>query len=236
MTLDAQALVPAVTVLLGAALIWANLWRALQVVSPSAMRVEIDDGTSEVPVPGWLEPTHEGLAALGFAPVGTLLEHRRLGPERTTWAYVNPTQHTFAFVSDSPLVRARRSLLTPPEPRLEREGPAARLSYVTTSGRGRFLLSSNFRRPGASIPGVHLCAGLPGAPPDRLFRAHVRRIVELGTPLGDFTLEGALGHLTDWHLTVGRAELRRQHGVGLLWTLGGLGMVAGPLVGRLWSP
>ncbi|MDX2013962.1 MAG: hypothetical protein SFW67_27440 [Myxococcaceae bacterium] len=235
-TLDAAQVVPLVTMGLGAVLIWANLWRALIVVSPRALRFEIDDGTSDVPVAGWLEPTHESLRALGFEAVGTFLESRVVGPARTTWAYVSASQHLFAFVSDSPLVRARRSLLTPPEPRLDREGPAARVTFVTTAGRGRYLVSSNFRRPGASLPRVHLCAGLPGASPDRLVRAHLRRVAELGEPTGDFSLEGAFALWTDWHLTVGRAELRRQHGVGLLWTLGGLGMVAGPVIGKLWSP
>jgi hypothetical protein len=234
--LDSAALVPLATLAIGVVLVWANLWRALVFVWPGAISFEIDDGTPEVPVPGWLEPTHEALLALGFAPVGTFLEHRRLGPGRTTWAYVNPAQQLFSFVSDSTLVRARRSLVTPPAPRLEREGPAARVTFVSTTGPGHYLVSSNFRRPGASEPGVHLCAGLPGVGADRLFRAHQRRVGELGAPAGDFSLEGALALWQDWHQTVGRAELRRQHGVGLLWTLGGLGMVAGPLVGRLWSP
>ncbi|MCU0697794.1 MAG: hypothetical protein MUC96_14810 [Myxococcaceae bacterium] len=235
-TLDAAQVVPLVTMGLGAGLVWANLWRALVVLWPRAIHLEIDDGTSDVPVAGWLEPTHDALRALGFSPVGTFFETRRAGPSRTTWAYVNAGQHLFAFVSDSPLVRARRSLLTPPEPRLEREGPAARLTFVTTAGPGRYLVSSNFRRPGASVPQVHLCAGLPGANPERLVRAHLRRVGELGAPTGDFSLDGAFALWTDWHLTVGRTELQRQHGVGLLWTLGGLGMVAGPLIGRLWSP
>jgi hypothetical protein len=234
--LDPAALVPLLTMTLGAALVWANLWRALVFVTPSATRLEVDDGTNEVPVPGWLEPTHEALGGLGFAPVGTLLESRLLGPARSTWVYVCPEHGTFAFVSDSSLVRPRRSRLTPPEPALEREGPAARLTFLTTAGPGRFLLSSNFRRPGAAVPRVHLCAGLPNAPPDRLFRAHARRVAELGAPTGDLSLDGALAHLTDWHRTVGRAELRRLHGVGLLWTLGGLGMVAFHLMSRRWSP
>lgn len=232
MALDGQSLFHLATVLVGAGLVWANLWRALIFVTPSSTTLEIEDGSPDAPVPGWLEETHTALRGLGFAPVGSWLELRRLGPTRTSWGYVNAAQHTFVIASDAPLVRVRRSPLTPPEPRLEREGPAARVTFITVSAASGFLLSSNFRRPGATIPHRHLCAGLPNASVDRLFRAHLRRIEELGVPAGTFSLEGLLTHLRDWHTSVGRAELQRQHAVGLLWTLGGLGMVAGPLVGR----
>lgn len=232
MALDGQSLFHLAIVVAGAVLVWANLWRALIFVTPSSITLEIDDGSPDAPVPGWLEETHTVLRGLGFAPVGSWLELRRVGPTRTSWGYVNEAQRTFATVSDSPLVRVRRSLLTPPEPRLERDGPAARVTFVTVSAASGFLLSSNFRRPGATIPHRHLCAGLPNATADRLFRAHLRRVEELGVAAGTFSLEGLLSHLRDWHASVGRAELQRQHAVGLLWTLGGLGMVAGPLVGR----
>ncbi|MDP3236407.1 MAG: hypothetical protein Q8N26_26690 [Myxococcales bacterium] len=232
MALDGQSLFHLAIVVAGAVLVWANLWRTLIFVTPSATTLEIEDGSPDAPVPGWLEETHTTLRGLGFAPVGSWLELRRLGPARTSWGYVNETQRVFAIVSDSPLVRVKRTPLTPPEPRLERDGPAARVTFVTVSAASGFLLSSNFRRPGATLPHRHLCAGLPNASAERLFRAHLRRVEELGLPAGTFTLEGLLAHLRDWHASVGRAELQRQHAVGLLWTLGGLGMVAGPLVGR----
>ena len=232
MALDGQSLFHLAIVVAGAVLVWANLWRTLIFVTPSATTLEIEDGSPDAPVPGWLEETHTTLRGLGFAPVGSWLELRRLGPARTSWGYVNEAQRVFAIVADSPLVRVRRTPLTPPEPRLERDGPAARVTFVTVSAASGFLLSSNFRRPGATIPHRHLCAGLPNASAERLFRAHLRRVEELGVPAGTFTLEGLLTHLRDWNASVGRAELQRQHAVGLLWTLGGLGMVAGPLVGR----
>lgn len=234
MELDGQTLLRLGTSIAGAGLVWANFWRAVLFATPGATTLEIDDGTPDAPVPSWLEQTHELLKGLGFAPVGTWVELRRFGPTRTCWGYVNPAQHTFAVVADSPLVRVAPPWV-PPEPRLEREGPAARVTFVTVSASGGFLLSSNFRRPGDSIPSKHLCAGLPGATADRLFRAHVRRVPELGDSAGTFTLEGLLSHLREWNASVGRSELKRQHAVGLLWTLGGLGMVAGPLVGRFWS-
>jgi hypothetical protein len=232
MALDGQSLLSVAIALTGAALVWANLWRALIFLMPSAITLEIEDGSPDAPVPGWLENTHSTLCGLGFAPVGSWLERRRLGPTRTSWGYVNESQRTFAIASDAPLVRVRRSALTPPEPRLEREGPSTRVTFLTVTTTSGFLLSSNFRRPGATIPSRHLCAGLPNAPPERLYRAHLRRVEELGQPAGTFTLEGLLSHLRGWHLSVGRPELRRQHAVGMLWTLGGLGMVIGPLVGR----
>lgn len=235
MALDGQSLLQLATVTIGLGLVWANLWRALVFLTPSATTFEIEDGSPDAPVPGWLEETHGALLGLGFAPVGSWLERRRAGPTRTAWGYVNEAHRTFALVADSPLVRRGGSPLTPPEPRLEREGPAARVTFFTVSASNGFLLSSNFRRPGATVPARHLCAGLPNAAPERLFRAHLRRVAELGVSAGTFSLDGLLAHLRDWNATVGRAELQRQHGVGLLWTLGGLGMVASPLVGRFWG-
>jgi hypothetical protein len=235
MEFDVQSLFQASTLAGGATLVWANLWRSLVFVSPSATRFEVEDGSPDAPIPGWLEPAHEGLTALGFSLAGSWIEQRRLGPTRTCWGYLNEAQRCFAIAADVPLVRTHQRLWTPPEPKSEREGPAARITFLTVSASGGFLLSSNFRRPGATIAGRHLCAGLPGAAADRLFRAHLRRIAELGVAAGTFTLDGLMSHLRDWHSTVGRAELQRQHGVGLLWTVGGLGMVAAPVIGRLWG-
>ena len=186
MALDGQSLFHLAIVVAGAVLVWANLWRTLIFVTPSATTLEIEDGSPDAPVPGWLEETHTTLRGLGFAPVGSWLELRRLGPARTSWGYVNEAQRVFAIVADSPLVRVRRTPLTPPEPRLERDGPAARVTFVTVSAASGFLLSSNFRRPGATIPHRHLCAGLPNASAERLFRAHLRRVEELGVPAGTF--------------------------------------------------
>lgn len=230
---DGQSVLQLLFVLAGAVSLWANLWRALVFLTPRAVIIEIEDGTPDAPVPGWLESTAELLRSLGFVPLGTFSERHRLGPTRTSWAFHHAEHRTFALVADSPLVR-RASVLVPPEPRLEREGPAARVTLFTAAPTG-FLLSSNFRRPGADVPGRHLAGGLPGATPDRLFRAHLRRIPEIGPGRDGATLDALLALVHEWHHGVGRSELRRQHAVGLLWTVGGLGMVAGPLVGRLWG-
>lgn len=230
MEFDAQRALTAGIALAGLVLLWANGWRALICWRPGSARFEVEDGTPDVPIPGWLEPTHEALRALEFVPVGSFIEARRFGPTRTAWAYVHPKERTFAVVADSPLVR-HHGLLTPPEPRIEREGPSARVTYVSTDGT-HHLLSSNFRRPGTSTPGQQ-CAGLPGAAVDRLFRAHQRRIAELGQPTSNLTLEALLLILGRWRDGPGAPELRRQHAVGLLWTLGGLGMVIASVVGLI---
>lgn len=234
MSADGQSVLQLLFVLAGAVSIWANLWRALLFLTPRAVAVDVEDGTPDAPVPGWLEPTAELLRGLGFVSLGTFTERFRLGPTRTSWAFVHPEHRTWALVADSPLVRRGVSPLVPPEPRIDREGPAARVTFFTTSGSA-FLLSSNFRRPGADVAGRHLAGGLPGAMADRLFRAHLRRIPEIGAGRAGASLDELLALVRDWHHGVGRAELRRQHAVGLLWTVGGLGMVAGPLVGRLWG-
>lgn len=233
MELDGQSLFRVVTVIAGVVFLWANLWRAGLFLTPRSPRLEVEDGSADVPVPGWLEATHERLLSLGFRPLGSFIERRVFGPTRTSWSYANDAEATYAIVDDSPLVR-RASALTPPEPKSERDGPAARLTYVTTSG-GRFVLSSNFRRPGVSLPGAQLCAGLPGAEPDRLFRAHQRRVAEIGGGEAPLSLDTLLERLRQWRAGEGASEVRRQHAVGLLWTLGGLGMVTGSVISLIGS-
>lgn len=235
MEFDVQSLFQVAILVGGAVLVWANLWRSLVFVTPSTTRLEIEDGSPDAPVPGWLEPSHQAITSLGFTLAGSWIEERTVGPTKTCWGYVNEAQRCFAIATDSPLVRTGQPVWTPPEPKSERDGPATRITFLTMSASGGYLLSSNFRRPGASLAGRHLCAGLPGAAADRLFRAHLRRVAELGPAAGTFTLDGLLSHLREWHSTVGRAELQRQHAVGLLWTVGGLGMVAAPIIGRLWG-
>jgi hypothetical protein len=224
------------TALAGVVLLCANTWRTLVFFSTRATTFEVDDSTRDVAIPEWLQSADHALRRLAFEPLGTFVETRRLGPSRTVFGYVHPAQSTFALVFNTTNTSSLLSLFGPLEPRLEREGPGCRVTFLTPAVGGGFLLSSNHRRPGAEVPGQHLCAGLAHAPIDRLFRAHLRRFAELPpAQLHPATLDALVTHVHRWATSFGRTEQRRLHAVGQLWTLGGLGMVAFSVVATLRS-
>jgi len=66
---------------------------------------------------------------------------------------------------------------------------------------------------------------------ERLLKAHLRRMSEMGAPKAVWSIEGRLAAARAWYSDVGKTELRQQHAVGLLWTLGALGMVGASLLG-----
>jgi len=93
------------------------------------------------------------------------------------------------------------------------------------------VLSANSRRPGANVPGRYLSGALIGVSVERLLKAHLRRMSEMGAPKAVWSIEGRLAAARAWYSDVGKTELRQQHAVGLLWTLGALGMVGASLLG-----
>jgi hypothetical protein len=212
------------------ALGWANLWRARLAWRPEALELEVED-PGPGPVPAQLEPLDAALRALGFTPLGTHREHAPLGPSLLCFDYAHEGQGTFASLWVPP-----RFGPTPPlffwVPRLEAEGPPVRLLLLTPGPPGHFALSANYRRRGASVAGVHLSGGLEGAPPERLLRAHARRVAEVGGAVGPWTLDARVGVARAWLAGVGKTEVRQQHAAGLLWTIGALGMVAALLLER----
>ncbi len=209
----------------GVVILRLNLWRAWLVVRPESIRLLIEDPGELHQVPSVLEPTHEALLALGFVSIGSHLEHPRFGAATMMYDYANATEGVFATIFEGPSWGVRFARGFAYVPRSEAEGPAARLVLMSPIEGGGFVVSANARRPGANRPGRYLSGALVGVTPERLLKAHLRRVPELGRPKAEWHIEGRLVVARAWYSDVGKAELRQQHAVGLLWTLGALGMV-----------
>jgi hypothetical protein len=199
-------------VLAGLVLLRLHLWRAVLFVRPQSMRVEADTPDGGVPVPSSLQASWEVLRALGFTRLGTHLEHARFSAPLTLYDAAHPEKQLFASVFEGRDGKARLVLLTPLE-----QG---------------FVLTADHRRPAREVPGRYLSGGIEGVSVERLVNAHVRRLASLGSARGPWTLEARVDAARAWYAGAGKPELRQQHAVGLLWTLGALGMVGAALVGR----
>jgi hypothetical protein len=207
---------PAMAVLVVAVasvLLWWNLWRAIIFLFPGSVQLQVDAPPGMTPVTGALEGTHDELVQHGFKLLGTHLEHPRLGRTQLSWDYVDGQQQAFASLHVGARGRARLYLLTPTE-------------------NGGFVLTANYRRPSREVKQRYLAGALEEVSFDRLWAAHQRRIPEVGTPKAEWTLEGRVAAGRAWFQGPGALELRLQNAVGLLWTVGALGMVGAAMFGR----
>lgn len=196
--------------LLGAlALLRFQAWRAVLCLAPQVVRVEIETPADVTQVPGELEDAWGELKKLGFTLLGAHSEKSPLAKARWFLDGVHPTHPVLASLT----VGADEQ---------------DHLSFVTQSERG-FVITANYRRPSVEVPGAYLAGGLEGASPERLLKAHLRRVPEIGAPKSLKTLEDRVVAARDWYSRSGKPELRQQHAVGLLWTLGALGMVGAAL-------
>ena len=203
----------ALVVLVAAALLRWHLWRAVIFLAPSSVRIEADSPPGMASIPSALEATHDAFVALGFEHLGTHFEHPRFGRRVLHFDYVHREKQVFAAVHAGLEGQALFTLLTP------------------THGGGSALTAS-FRRPCRDLKGRYVSGGLEGAAPERLLKAHLRRVPEAGTPEADWSLEGRVAAARAWYAGTGKGEVRQQNAVGLLWTLGALGMVGAAFFGR----
>jgi hypothetical protein len=200
----------AVLALVGAiVLLRFQAWRALVCVRPELVKVELETPADVTEIPPELEDAWAELKKLGFVLLGTHSEKVPLGPARLFLDGKHPEHPVIA------------SLTTNRDEQDE-------LIFVTQSDRG-FVVTANYRRLATEVPGAYLAGGLEGASPERLLKAHLRRVPEIGTAKVLGTLEDRVVAARDWYSRSGKPELRQQHAVGLLWTLGALGMVAAAL-------
>lgn len=190
-----------------------HLWRAFAFLFPSSIRTEQDSPPDTDPVPGALEKAHEQLQRLGFAWLGTRLEHPVFGRKLVNYDYGHAALGVFASM-------------------YEGLGGKVRLYFLSPTQGGGFVLTANFRRPARVVEGKYLSGNLEVDDVERLLKAHQRRLPELGGPRGTFDMEGRLAAAREWYLGYGKAEVRQQNAVGLLWTLGALGMVGAAIFGR----
>jgi len=158
-----------------------------------------------------LERRQSELLALGFVPLGTHLERAPLGAQTLAFDFGHPKQLVFATLT-----------ATDEQPRL----------YLLSRANDGFVLTADYRRPARELKGRYLSGSLEGVSAERLYKAHLRRLAELGNATGECTLEGRLAVARAWLEGPGTAETRQQNLLGLLWTVGTVGMVAAAILGR----
>ncbi len=189
-----------------------NLWRFVLFVKPTALHLEADAPADQMNVPEHLGKRHAELLALGFVPLGTHLERAPLGGQLLSFDYGHPKELAYATLTQSNEV-----------PRL----------YLLSRAGDAFVLTADYRRPARELKGRYLSGSLEGVSAERLYKAHQRRLAELGTATGACTLDGRIDAGRAWLKGPGASETRQQNLLGLLWTVGTVGMVAAAIFGRV---
>ncbi len=190
-----------------------NLWRAWLCLKPTSMHVEADAPPGQAKLPESLEKLDAELRALGFVSLGSHLEQPRFGPEMLSYDYVHPGDKCFATT----YVSTNRQ---------------AKLYFLTPTAGGGFVITANHQRAAREIKGRYLSGALESLPSPRVFTAHLRRVGEVGVPEGEFTQAGRVEAAKAWFAGPGNVEVRQQNALGLLWTVGTVGMVAAAIFGR----
>jgi hypothetical protein len=206
-----------VLILLGAlglvlVILYKNLWRAVLCIAPASLALESEDPPDRMQVPAELAPLARELSRLGFSSIGSRREKPRLARATIFYDFAKAQDKVFAtlFLSTSG---------TP------------RLYYLTVTPNNGFVITADYRRPSREIPGVYLAGALEDFPPERIYRAHLRRIEPIGA-VGEYTQEGRLKAAKAWSSGPGRSEIRQQNLHGLVWTAGTLGILAAAVFGR----
>lgn len=190
-----------------------NLWRAWLCLRPTSITIEADAPAGQVKLPEPLEKIDAELRALGFVSVGSHLEQPRFGPEMFSYDYVHLEQKTFATAYVS----------TNGDPKLY---------FLTSTTAGGFVITADHPRAAREIKGRYLSGSLESLPCARVFTAHLRRITEVGVPEGELNQAGRIAAAKAWFAGPGNLEVRQQNALGLLWTVGTVGMVAAAIFGR----
>jgi hypothetical protein len=205
-------------------------WRAVLCLRPQSVRVEVETPADVTVVPPELEDTWGELKKLGFTLLGAHSEKALLSP--AVYLPDRPRRFGGGLLSGATPPAWFLDAVHPTHPVVASlsVGPDEQdhLVYLTQSDRG-FVITANYRRLSFEVPGVYLAGGLDGATPERLLKAHLRRVPEIGAPKTLETIEERVVAAREWYSETGKPELRQQHAVGLLWTLGALGMVGAAL-------
>ncbi len=190
-----------------------NLWRAWLCLRPTSINIEADAPADQVKLPEALEKADAELRALGLTSLGSHLEQPRFGPQMFSYDYTHGTEKCFATLYVS-------------------TNGEAKLYFLTPTQGGGFVITANHRRPAREIKGRYLSGALESLSAARVFTAHLRRVGEVGTPDGEFTQAGRIAAAKAWFAGPGNVEVRQQNALGLLWTVGTVGMVAAAIFGR----
>jgi hypothetical protein len=198
---------------LAGVLLFLNFWRALLFLFPHTVRVEPEAPGDQMDLPDVLAPLAAQLQALGFTPLGSHEEKPLLQKATRSYDWAHPQERVFATLHLGHDVLPRLYLLTP-------------------LAGGGFVVTASYRRPALDLP-AYRSGALEDATPERLLRAHVRRLEGLA-PVGPeaFSWEGRVEAGRAWYRGLGRREIRRQNLQGLLWTGIALAIVASAFLGR----
>jgi len=207
-----DALVPLAALALVLVVLYKNLWRSVLCIAPATVALDSEDPPDRMQLPQPLAPLARELARLGFSSIGSRREKPVLAAPTVFYEFANPADQAFAtlFLSTS-------------------ERP--HLYYLTMTQNRGFVITANYPRPAKEVPGVYLAGALEEFPPERIYRAHLRRVEPMG-PVGEYTQEGRLAAAKAWFSGPGRSEIRHQNLHGLVWTAGTLGILAAALFGR----
>lgn len=189
-------------------------WRAVLAVAPQTARVEAETPADATTVPDALSEPWAEFKQLGFVLLGTHSEK--------CW-FRAPVLYVDAVHAREPVVA---SLTAGPD---EQD----HTTLWTVSERG-VVITSNFKRPAREVPGAYLSGSIDGASPERLLKVHLRRVPEIGPAQRLDTLEKRVDAARAWFSKSGKPELRQQHALALLWSIGALGMVCAAF-SRLWE-
>lgn len=190
----------------GAIALRGTLWRAILFVRPGAIHLERLDAR----LPDALLRSATELMRLGFRPLGAHLEAPPLGRSARVFDFVHEGARTFAS-----LISAR---------------PVPRVFFFTPVEPDGFVLTSNYPRGASAKPG-YLSGSLENVPLERLFAAHRRRCEGMSTR-GGLSLDDRIAAAREWYAGRGRSEVRAQHALGFLWSVGIVLMMAAVLWGR----
>jgi hypothetical protein len=196
---------------LAVTLLVLNYWRAILYLFPARVRVEPDAPGDRMDLPSALEPIAEQLRALGFVPLGSHEERPLFRRASFSYDYAHPGERVFATLHLGP-------------------NGTPRLYYLTPLAPEGFVITAGYKRPALDIAGRYRSGGLEDVPPERLFRAHLKRL-EGVAPTGDFTWEGRVEAGRSWYRGLGQKEIRRQNLPGLLWTVAALAIVISAFLG-----
>lgn len=199
---------------LAAGLLFFFGWRAILCVAPQSARVEVETPADATVIPPELEDAWAEFKQLGFTLLGA---------------------HSEKFWLRAPVLFVDGVHATEPVVVSLTVGPDAHdhTTLWTMSDRG-FVITSNFKRPSREVSGRYLSGSIDGASHERLVKVHLRRVPEIGAAQRLDTLEKRVDAARAWFQDKGKPELRQQHALGLLWSIGAVGMVCAAF-SKLWD-
>ncbi len=188
---------------IAAVALWLTAWRALLFLAPGTVRVEVESPADATRVPDELADAVSALRKLGFTLLGA---HSEKYPLRAPREFIDLVKENVVAS-----LRVGRD-----------EGDEVTL---WSHAQGRFVITSNFKRPSREVPGRYLSGAIDGASYERLLNVHLRRVPEINATGRAENVEAHVETVRAWFRGAGKPELRQAHAVALLWSLGAVGMV-----------